>query len=620
MRVGSFTALMGVLVMMLSTASAQAIVIDPSATGQPTVNYPTDQNNYVGVALSPGSQGKLATAGIPIVTDSTTCSDPWLSADLILHAGGLCSHGGIQVGDASNDVIHAAETLALTWDPLRQDWSGTRNFVEQFLRDSADSSGSMASPFAVTTQYRDGSAGTNRAFNRSVYGGGCIDYGNPGGASCQFSNAVVAAPGLNYPGCPDVAASPLPEACKQLNDAAIRDEITATVRSMDLVARFQSQIGGAPVTPLVVVELPYGVTSCIVGNLCSVNGKGTGPTFCTYHSHIDVDGTQFAYVVQPWTAGTACDEPKLPVPASPDASIDAGIRLVSPLSAGISAAIVNPFLDGWFNNASGAEINDNSCAPEGQPSDNVTLGASGQIPYVLQPEFNNAGAIEYDPYAPACAHGVNLRPAFAVPSPISQGNVVAFDGSVTNSTLMVPAANYSWNFGDGSAGVLGPSVVHAFAHAGTYTVTLNVVDRGGNLATVTNTVTVLDSNGQPVPSGSGAALKATLQLMPQGLSTVLRGGVSLRLSTTGPADGIATLFISRSAALQAHIHVGNAPSAAIARGTVSGLRAGSMNLRVRIVQSLARKLARLHHLTLTIQLALVGADHHRFTIEAAGHY
>ncbi len=46
----------------------------------------------------------------------------------------LCYQGGA--------VMHKNETFALTWDPQRTYWSGTRGYVEQYLRDVADGSGS----------------------------------------------------------------------------------------------------------------------------------------------------------------------------------------------------------------------------------------------------------------------------------------------------------------------------------------------------------------------------------------------------------------------------------------------------------------------------------------------
>lgn len=595
MRRRSLTSVVVLLAFIVSlvatTSAAQAIVINANGTS-------------AGVALMPGS---TLPSTITRVTASTPCQDPWLTVDLhgpLLPANGLCFQGG--------SVMHGNETFAITWDPDRSYWAGTRNYVEQFLRDVADGSNTLSSPYAVTTQYRDG---TGRAGNNSLYGGGCIDYGNvQGGLTCQFPHAIVTGAGQDYPSCPVGVNA----ACT-LTDAGVRRELQSMIGQMGLQNHVQQGF-----TPLIVVLTPGNVQLCLVSSvLCSASPQSAAkaPQFCSYHSHITVGDTDYAYVVQPWTAYTACDEPNLPVPVSPDPAIDVGIRLVSPVSAGQIAAIVDPTLNGWFAN-DGSEINDNlGCAPQGFPIlDKAIVGTSAQNPYYLQPEFNNAGVLEFDPYAPRCAHEVALTPRFVVPSPIDQGDVVAFDGSVTHSTLIVPTGivppeGYFWNFGDGTTSV-GPSVVHAYAQGGTYSVKLTVTDRGGNTASISQTITVIG----PVAPTAKPGLKARLLLMPQGLKTVLHSGVSLLVSSNEPADGIATLSISRSAAERAHIAAGRGPSVVIARGTVSGIPAGTIRLRLRLSPAVAAKLKHLHHVVLTVRFALVAAGGKRVAIDAAGHY
>src|SRR5690242_25693 len=127
------------------SGDAEAVVVDMGAAGRS------------GVAPVPGT-----TIPSPPVISATSppCSDPWLASDLSLPDSGLCYRGGA--------VIHSNETFALTWDPLRRYWQTTRDYVEQFLRNVASSSGTLSSPYAVTSQYRDASG---RAANVSLYGG-----------------------------------------------------------------------------------------------------------------------------------------------------------------------------------------------------------------------------------------------------------------------------------------------------------------------------------------------------------------------------------------------------------------------------------------------------------------
>ena len=152
---------------------------------------------------------------------------------------------------------------------------------------------------------------------------------------------------------------------------------------------------------------------------------------------------------------------------------------MSPLSQSEIAAIVNPGLNGWAA-LNGAEIEDDAvvgnngyiCQPLANQADKVTLGTSSQNPYYLQREFNNAGALEFDPATYwGCAPDVILSPEFVVPSAVDQGDVIELDGAASASTLMIPQANYQWNFGDGTTAV-GPSVEHGYNKGGTYNITL----------------------------------------------------------------------------------------------------------------------------------------------------
>ncbi len=596
-RTALTTALAFVVSLLLATSGAQAVMVDMSGSGRAEF----------GVALAPGTQ----LSPDQIVPSNTPCTDPWLSPDLVLARTGLCWQGG-----TTGAVMHANETFALTWDPIRSYWAGTRHYVEQFLRDVADGSGTLTSPYAVTTQYNDPGG---RAANASLYGGGCIDFGNPGGATCVFNHSVDNTQGNPYPGCPNGDDSCIPI----LTDTDLQAQMKRTIAAMGLVGRVQPGF-----TPLLVMLTPPGAEVCLDSphTLCSANGESS-EQFCSYHSWFTVpDGTpagrRFAYVVQPWTAGTSCDDPNVQV--NKDEPIDAGSRLVSPLSQGQIAAIVNPWLTGW-SARDGSEINDHQvndnvhCLwPPAPVGGAVTVGSSS---YILQSEFSNAGVLEVEPNAPCYALGVALSPSFVVPSPIDQGDLVAFDGSVTNSSLMVPAANYAWNFGDGKTDV-GPSVVHSYAQGGTYSVTLTVTDRGGNTAKLSQSIVVLGPNGQPVspPAQASPGLHVRMQILPQSMRAMLRSGVVLSLSCNQAADAIATLSISRGAARRAHIGSVRGSSVVIGRGTVTGIKSGRMRLNLGLSRATAAKLKRLGHVTLTVRLTLVGADGSRAAIVAAGRY
>src|ERR1700693_1296654 len=127
--------LLALIASLFVASGAQAVVLN-------------DQGTYAGVALVPGTK-TLPTTVTPI-TSTAACTDPWLSADL---GGPSRSPVGGLVFHAGGAVMHGNETFAITWDPTRTYWTGTRDYVEQFLRDVADSSSTLASPYAITAQY-----------------------------------------------------------------------------------------------------------------------------------------------------------------------------------------------------------------------------------------------------------------------------------------------------------------------------------------------------------------------------------------------------------------------------------------------------------------------------------
>jgi hypothetical protein len=619
MRRLSLTVALAVVVsLVIATSGAQALVVNDQ------------EGTYFGVALVPGTtSAQLATAHVSPLISSAPCSDPALSPDLVLPANGLCYHDGA--------VMHRNETFALTWDPARRYWQTTRNYVQQFLRDVADGSGTLTSPYAITGQYTDS---IGRAANASAYGGGCIDYGNPGGSACQFGNTHGT--GTDYPGSCTGNVSGTNAFSEQpdgtfgnsgndicLTDGDIQHELQAMIPQMNLSGHTQPGY-----TPLIVVLTPPGVEVCLDGSatLCSSNGASAAQ-FCSYHAQVEApggSGNRYAYVVQPWTAQwgpAACNEPDAPAisqdpqPAPATLATDVGQRLVSPLSEGQLAAIVNPALDGWFG-LNGAEINGNGCVPLANGQDTATVGISGQNPYFLQREFNNAGVIQSDPNGPSCAPSVTLAPAFVVPSAVNTGDVVQFDGSTTASSLIVPSAGNAWDFGDGTTAV-GPSVVHSYRTGGTYTVRLTVTDRGGNVRALTQAISVLGPTGVPVTPPNThptPGLKVRIQLVPQSLRSMLRSGLVVRVTSNQRADGIATLSISRSAAKRAHIRTGRSPTVVIGRGTISGIKNGSVRLHLHLSRGTAAKLERLGHVTLTVRLAVVAAGRAHMAVVVAGRY
>ncbi len=547
-RIGFTIALTFIAALAVATGPAQAVVVDMSSVGNATSPYNTVvQSGYAGVSLMMGSPSP-SSVGIPTVSSVAPCVDPALSSDFTLTNAGLCAHGG--------PVMQSNEQFALVWDPgTHSDW--TASYVEQFMRDVADGTGTFTSPFAVTTQYTSSdAAGVHHAGNSSIYGGGYDDPTAYPANGCPVS-------GLHYFTIVNGGISTTPnDVC--LTDAQIQAEVQTAIVQDGLTGKLQPNY-----TPLLVVLMPPGVETCLdaAAHLCSNNTNpnqvpGSNPPvapaqFCSYHSQITVGGRVWPYVVQPFTArpfdpGQGCDEPDSPAlsdPMTPETlRIDVSARLVSPLARSEWGAITNPYFNGWFG-LSGAEMGDNGCRPFDKHVDNATVGSSSQNPYVLQHSYNNAGAIVNDPFSPDCAPSVTLNPLFVVPSAANQGDVIQFDGAKTQATLLIPDSNFVWDFGDGATAV-GPSQTHSYAKGGTYAVKLTVTDRGGNVATLSQTLVVLGPTGQVVqppattPGAGGGPpktpLSVRLQLMPQSLKAMLKGGITLRVFSNLAANGIVT--------------------------------------------------------------------------------
>jgi len=598
-----------VLVASLGAAgAAQALVVNVAGAGT------------AGVSLVPGTNISKLPAAITPVASTATCRDPLLNQwwpDLPQNlTGGLCFNGG--------SVLHGTETFALTWDPGRTYWQGTRADVEQFLRDVADASKSLGSPYAVVSQYADSSnPATGRASSSSLYGGGAIDFGAAGGFTANYTNALGSGTGNDFPGGHG-SCSAGSGAC--LTDADIQGEITAIVRATRL-----NQGRDKAHTPEIVVLTPPSVGVCMdaAQMLCSAN-TNSPVQFCSYHAQLNVDGTWYVYVVQPWITGTACTASQSasagqtstggqtsPSPSDPTQA--AAMSLAGPLSQSQIAAITNPWLNGWYA-ADGSEINDTGgCASRGLSP--VTLGSRS---YLLPSEFNNGSLLQSDPNVPACAYGVLLKPQFVVPSAVPPGDEVWFDGSISPSTLVAegsdypwgdPRNGYAWTFGDGTTAV-GPSVQHTYTAPGTYTVTLTVIDRGGNKSSISQAMQVLGPAGTP----NTPSLAAKVQLIPQSLRAVLQHGIRVVVNSNQPADGFTMLSIPRAAARRIGLPGGPGRSAVIGRGTISGIKTGNNLLQLRLCRTMAGKLRRLEHVTLTVRIHLVAPGGRHLAVDVAGHY
>ena len=139
-------------------------------------------------------------------------------------------------------------------------------------------------------------------------------------------------------------------------------------------------------------------------------------------------------------------------------------------------------------------VNDDSLQFNIQDTPTVAVSATGDA-YAAWLDGRTSGQDVYvsvlDVMAPVANAGPNRV--------MDQGTSMLFDGSASTDNLGV--ASYVWDFGDGSA-ASGVTVSHGYPTPGTYTATLTVTDRSGNVAATSLTITVRDTMA-PTARGAG---------------------------------------------------------------------------------------------------------------------
>lgn len=538
----------------------------------------TPSDGFIGLTPPPGvTPANGVTSGL--------CTDAGGGA---LPLDALCWHAGA--------VLHSSETYALFWDSARSYPSSSKFLLSQLLGAVAADSGTLNNPFATTSQYADG---VGRAQYSSAFRG-------------AFSDLST-----GYGGCPGVSSC--------VTDSQVRAEVQNMINANALPHNADQ---------IFTLFTPPGVRVCSdgAGALCSITD------FCSYHGTFRAsDGAQIVYAVQPWTAATACSDFITYFPAG----TDPGLQLASPLVSALLGALVDPHLDGWYG-TSGAEIGDGTACPyvpsSAVPNDDVSIG--GGV-YPLDAAFSNAGVRVNDFNSPPCTHGVVLRAQFVPPSPVKPGDIVFFDGSGSQATLV--GDHYAWDFGDGSAGIAGgapnaQSVSHSYSTPGNYTVSLTITDEGGHTDTVKEPLVVLGTpppGASPGPAGTVPAggtgsgtgtgtLGATnlkLLLTRSSLRTLLRSGLVLRLTADRRLDAFIDLLVSPTTARRAHIHlVRGGKFGLLGAGTIVRIPAGNSRFRVRLSRTVIKRLARLRHLNLTVRVTAIGAGGAKAVVDAAARF
>jgi hypothetical protein len=366
---------------------------------------------------------------------------------------------------------------------------------------------------------------------------------------------------------------------------------------------------------------------------------------------------------------------------SPDGFCDTGLAdlEITQIASEQQDIVTDPLLNAWHDPA-GNEATDecrNFFAPAtGVPAvTSAKTGAGtlynqqfGEGKYYLNDAFNLAAFRLNYPGIP-CLTGLRLEPKFTAPNTVETGEVVGFDGGESDITLnaaigfagKAETSNYAkltWNFGDETPEVTGyapgspacegtwskecaESVFHTYQYAGTYNVSLTVLDVGGHPKTVTHPLTVVGLERPPSgegegkgggPSGGGPAVtggesggignnSVTSTAVPpaQAVAKIAKGSLHAALSKGLPVDyyvseqvtGHFEVLLNSQLARQLGITgtpavdlpAGSQPEIVIGRALLVTLKGGHSATRVRFYPRVAKLLS--HLTTLPIELRLV---------------
>ncbi len=557
-------------------------------------------------------------------------------------------------------VVHSSESYAIYWDP-EDTGAAWQHLTAGFLEGAAHESGpnTVTNVNAVATQYREAS-GANAEYSSS-FRGAYTDVD-------PFTSAENCTEG--------VAPGPPPTFC--LSDEQIRAELAKYISTNKLPVGLNPPTGGP--TPIYFLFTPPNVTVCL-GNAGAPNCSkplGTEP-LCSYHSLTTVNAATVLYAVIPAVAITACQNNS--TLEEPNKTL--GDVIVTSVADEQVATVTDPQLQSWYG-PSGEEVPDKCrydflpLQPLGSPAaspdefNQVIFGRN----YYLNDEFDQAAL--YNPYpGNACINTVTVAPQFTAPTTVSTHEPVTFNS--TESYVDLGIAKYYWEFGSGetaevncgertptndfkptectaSSGTGNPnsvaSVVHTYAHGGTYGVKLTVTDDGGHSESVTHPITVVptqqeeeeakaqakreaeenakraaevkaksaaEETAKSAAEAKASALPApvaTVAVLSRSLKRVLASGLIVRYSVNEQVAGHFEVLLAASVARRIGLHgppatglaKGTAPQIVIAKAILVTTRGGRNTVDIRFGKETAKRLRRLGKVSLIVRLVVRNAS------------
>jgi PKD domain len=561
------------------------------------------------------------------------------------------------IADQGGPVLHASAPYAIFWDP-HTTMGGYAGIAQHFLESLSDESGALTNGFDVASQYAD--AGGKAAYQSTFRGAYTDTDPFPSTGNCSE------------------AGSPC------LTDAQIRAELAKAIESLGLPTGVNPE--GGP-TPTYFIFTPSAATVCLEGSGESghCSDKAATEPLCSYHSSMTVNSATVAYAVEPLAKRSGCQDGTGTV-EEPNAFLYGGLHapgvnvLLNDVATQQIAMATDPLLNGWRQAGSpGAEVTD-PCRNEFSPSTGtppeLSNGSIGGTTYYLNDVYNQAALKEGYPATP-CLNTVTNEPKFTATSPVRSGDVVTFN--TTSSYIDLGVASYHWSFGDGTGteancenriptngfeprectGTSGTNITnpvastqHVYQYGGTYTVTLSVVDGGGNAASVSHNVTVSgptapatsqggsstsSSSGSSAPAGttagtsqtSGAGttpaaggspssatpIVATAKVASRSLATALRRGLAVNYTVDRQVAGRFEVLLATSLAHRVGLHgpaatalaAGTPGQVVIAKAVLVTAKGGHGTYRIIFSKTTAARLRKLHHVSLTVRMVVHSA-------------
>jgi PKD domain len=266
------------------------------------------------------------------------------------------------------------------------------------------------------------------------------------------------------------------------------------------------------------------------------------------------------------------------------------------------------------------------------------------------------GGVTLEPHFTA-PNAVNSGELVAFDGGESDVSLAAATGFSAGGAPQSNYATYTWDFGDGTPTVSGyapgspvcgaswlspcaESAFHSYQYGGTYTVRLTITDVASNSASFTQAVTVNGPGPPPaaeVPTGTGASSAAASSVSSQSsqsggasaspsatkakpivnalavsrsLRRVMRRGLVVRYRVNERVAGHLEVLLASSVARRLGLHGrratglarGTPPHIVIGKALLVTTRGGHNRLKIRLSRRTARRLARLHSVSLLVRV------------------